>query len=236
MKVLAFNSTGKNSGNTSKLTRKALEGAASQGADTEMVLLKDYDIGFCNDCYTCYQNHDSDIGPCSIDDDVTGLLEKVKGADGVIFASPLHSGFINGRMTAFMERAVFRLCTPTGEMMGLKGCPMPRLTDKARAAACIINAGMIPPEARQYCDLATPWLKEGMGMMVNGPVIQDMYAAAIFDQPLSDEDASRGFLLRKLKDEQLEEAYQLGVNLAQAIKDGLTPYDPNAFISLMAQE
>ncbi|MBI5523832.1 MAG: flavodoxin family protein [Desulfarculus sp.] len=234
MQVLALNATGRAQGTTSALCQAALEGAASLGAATEMVLLKDHDIRFCVNCLTCYQDLESMIAPCSIEDGVTAILEKIKAADGVIFASPVHSGFVTGLMTTFLERAAFRLCSPTGEVMGLKGCPAPRLTGKPRAAASILSAGMIPPEARQYCDLGTPWLKENVGLLVNGPFIGDIYAGAIFDHPLSAQEATRGFLLRRLTPEQLEEARQLGVKMAQAIQDGLEPYSAASYESQLA--
>lgn len=234
MQVLALNATGRAQGTTSALTLAALEGAASLGAKTEMVLLKDHDIHFCTNCLSCYQDLESTIAPCSIQDGVTPILEKIRAADGVIFASPVHSGFVTGLMVTFLERAAFRLCAPTGEVMGFKGCPMPRLTDKPRAAASIVSAGMIPPEMRRYCDLGTPWLKETVGLLVNGPFIADMYAGAIFDHPLSAQEASRGFLLRQLRPEQLEEARGLGVKMAQAIQEGLEPYSTANYVSELA--
>ncbi len=231
MKVLAINATSRPKQTTSQLTLKALEGAASMGAETEMVLLKDLDINFCTNCLACYQDHESEIADCTIDDDVRGVLEKIKKADGLILSSPVHSGFVTGLMTTFIERACFTMVKPTGEVLGMKGCPEPRLTDKARAVATIVSAGQIPPELRQYCDMGTPWLQEAAAMIANGSSMGDMYACAFFPHQLNDEEMTRAFLLRELTEEQFAEAFALGEKMARAIKDDeVGPYDPAAFL------
>ena len=144
MKVLALNATYRQQGTTTSLVEKALQGAAAVGAETEHLLLKDYDIHYCTNCLKCYADLESEIAPCTHDDDMTLILEKIKEADGVLLGSPVHMGFVAGLMNVFMERACFRLSRPTGEILGIKGCPEPRLTNKPRASASIVTAGMVP--------------------------------------------------------------------------------------------
>lgn len=83
MKIIALNATYRPEGTTTRLTRKALEGAASCGAATEMILLREHDIQQCKNCLTCYKDLDSEIGTCVIQDDVRSILEKIRNADGV---------------------------------------------------------------------------------------------------------------------------------------------------------
>ena len=230
MKILALNATYRPTKTTTRLTQSALEGAASVGADTEMVMLRDRNIQFCKNCLTCYKDLESEISPCTIEDDVGDILEKIREADGIILASPVHCGFVTGLMMAFIERITFRLCRPTGEYMGLKGCPEPRLTGKARALATIVSAGGMPIEMREYCDLGTPWLKE-TAVFFNGECIGDIYAGAVFTKKLEDEEWSKSFLFRELTEEQLKETFNLGVKTAEAIKNKtVRPYDPQNFI------
>ncbi len=42
MKIFAFNGSHRKKWNTAILLEKALEGAASQGAETELILMKEY--------------------------------------------------------------------------------------------------------------------------------------------------------------------------------------------------
>ena len=236
MKVLAINATYRPGKTTSRLAAKALEGAASLGAATEMVHLKELDIGFCTNCLTCYQDREAQIADCVLKDDVRGVLEKIRDADGVIFASPVHNGFVTGLMTAFMERATWTTLRPTGELMGLKGCPEPRLTDKARAVATLVSAGMMPAELRQYCDTGSPWLMEAGVMICNGSPVGDMYAGAVFPRELSDDEWQRAYFFRELSEAQEREAFELGKTMAQAIASGqVGPYDPMAMMSMLEE-
>lgn len=228
MKVLALNATYRPDGTTTRLTEKALEGAASRGAGTEMIMLVDHDIQYCTNCLTCYSDLGAEIAPCVINDDVRQILERIDRADAVIVASPVHCGFVTALMHAFVERATFTLCRPTGELAGLKGCPEPRLTGKVRASATIVSAGGVPPDMRQFCDMGTPFLKDFAEMAFNGQVVGDMYAAALFPRQLSDEEYSRAFFHRELTEDQFKEAFDLGGKLVDALKEGrVRPYDPS---------
>lgn len=225
MHILAINGSHRPDKTTTRLAQAALEGAAAGGASTELVQLCEQDVQFCTNCLTCYKDLESEIAPCVLDDDVTTILEKLKAADGVLWASPVHNGFVSGRLTAFMERAVWRLCRPTGEIMGLKGLPMPRLTDKPRASASLMNAGAMPVELRQYCDQGTPWLQGIVPMLCNGPFVADIYVGAQYPRLPEEDEWSRAYLLRELSESQLQQAADLGKNLAGAVAAGLHPFD-----------
>ena len=232
MKVLALNATYRRNGTTTSLVERALQGAAAVGAETEHLLLKDYDIRYCTNCLKCYADLESEIAPCTHDDDMTLILEKIKEADGVLLGSPVHMGFVTGLMWVFLERACFRLSRPTGELLGLKGCPEPRLTDKPRASASIVTAGAMPEELRPYCDSGTVWFKGNLPMLFNGEFVIDQYAAAFFPKELNDDEWSKAFFLRKLTEAQLQEAFELGKTLAARISEGQV----RAFDSAMALE
>ncbi len=237
MRILAINGSYRPNGTTTRLTEKALEGAASEGAETNMILLTEKDVRYCTNCLTCYKDLESEIAPCTIDDDVRGILEEIRDADGALFTSPVHCGFVSGLMTTFIERAVWPLLLPTGEFMGLKGCPEPRLLDKARAIATIVSAGGVPPKMRKFCDLGSPWLQEMATGLCNGESIGDMYAGAIYTKELKGEEWSKSYFFRELTEEQLQEAYDLGVKVARAVKEGkVRPYDPMRFIQTMQQK
>jgi len=219
VRVLAINGTYRKNGTTTQLTEKALEGAAENGAETEMILLKDQDIKWCLNCLNCYRDLESDIAPCPVEDDMTVILEKIRDADGVLFTSPVHIGFLTGLLFLFFERFTWRMCKPTGELLGLKGMPHPR-TEKVRALASIVSAGGMPNRLRKTCD-GTPFLKENLPLALNGYWVGDMYAGAFLTRlPETDEDWEKLYFLRKITKAQLQEAYDLGAKLAQVIGKG----------------
>ena len=53
MHVIAFNGSPRKKGATATLLRKALEGAASEGAETELIHLDDMSIWGCRACFSC---------------------------------------------------------------------------------------------------------------------------------------------------------------------------------------
>ena len=110
-----MNATYRTNKTTTQLTQKALEGAASVGADTEMVMLRKCRIEYCTNCLKCYKDLDSEIAPCSLRDDVDQILEKIRDADGIIFSSPVHNGFVTGLMTVFLS--VWRGELPVPEVL-----------------------------------------------------------------------------------------------------------------------
>jgi len=230
MKILAINGTYRPEGTTFQFTEKALEGAASEGMETEHVLLVEKNIQFCTTCYTCYKDATSEIAPCPIQDDVTEILESIRDADGVILSSPIRGALETALMKSFLERALFRLARPTGTSQGVRGCPEPRLTRKTRAVATLAVAGAVTADKRQTCDMITPMLSWYGACLVNGLPIGDMYAAAWFPKEMKDEDWERAFLLREIPDEQFDEAYELGAKMGRAINSGELPaYDMKVF-------
>ena len=101
MKILAINGTYRKRKTITALTEAALEGAASVGAETEMIFLLDQDVRHCTNCLMCYKDLDSEVSTCSVKDSMDEILRKVADANGIILSSPVHNGFITGIMTVF---------------------------------------------------------------------------------------------------------------------------------------
>ena len=104
MKIIAFNgSPGGRKSITNIMVGEVLEGARQAGAETENVFLVEKKINFCKACYSCWHN---ELGKCAIDDDVQELLEKLKNADVVIFATPLYFDNVSALLKMFIERTI----------------------------------------------------------------------------------------------------------------------------------
>ena len=107
MKVLAFNGSPRGNWNTAILLKKALEGAASKGADTELVNLYDLNYKGCNSCFACKLKNGKSYGKCATNDDLTTFLKKIEEVDAIILGSPIYLGTTTGEMRSFMERLLF---------------------------------------------------------------------------------------------------------------------------------
>ena len=106
-KVIAINGSPRKNANTATLLQKTLDGAASAGAETEMIHLIDLKYQGCISCFACKLKNSKYIGACALKDDLSPVLEKAMAADALVLGSPIYIGDITGRMRSFIERFAF---------------------------------------------------------------------------------------------------------------------------------
>ncbi len=107
MKVMAFNGSSRKTWNTATLLNKALEGAASQGAETDLIHLCDLHYSGCKSCFACKLKGGASYGKCAAKDELTPILAKIKDVDAIILGSPNYIGSPTGAAKAFFERLIF---------------------------------------------------------------------------------------------------------------------------------
>ncbi len=105
--VIGINGSPRKSWNTATLLNKALEGAASKGAETQLIHLYDLNFRGCISCFACKTKGGTSYGKCAMKDGLTPVLEKIATADAIILGSPIYLGTVSGEMRSFMERLVF---------------------------------------------------------------------------------------------------------------------------------
>ena len=113
MKVVAINGSPRKQWNTATLLNRALEGAASQGAETELIHLYALNFKGCTSCFACRVINGKSYGKCAMRDELTPVLEKIQNADALVLGSPIYFGNITGEMRSFMERLLFPLAEYT---------------------------------------------------------------------------------------------------------------------------
>lgn len=110
MKVLAINgSPHRGKGNTALILDPFLEGLRDGGADVELLYTRDLDVKPCLGCFGCWTKTP---GKCVQDDDMAGLLHRLREAELWVLATPLYFDGPSGplknvmdRMTAFLRLA-----------------------------------------------------------------------------------------------------------------------------------
>jgi multimeric flavodoxin WrbA len=108
MKVIAFNgSPRKSHWNTVTLLENALEGSASRGAETELIHLYDLKFSGCISCFACKKLERKKDGICALRDDLTGVLDRVRGTDALIIGTPVYWHAESAATRAFLERLFF---------------------------------------------------------------------------------------------------------------------------------
>ena len=108
--IIAINGSPRSGWNTDILVREAAAGAASKGAETEIVDLYRLDkFTGCVSCFGCKtQEH---LGECICQDGLTDVLEKIRRADGIILGSPVYLSDISAGLRALFERLIFQYIT-----------------------------------------------------------------------------------------------------------------------------
>ena len=86
-------------GNTAKLVKEVLKGAASMGAVNETIVLKGDTVAPCRGCDVCHVK-----GFCVQKDSFRDVVQKILDADGLILASPNYIFSVSAQLKAFMDR------------------------------------------------------------------------------------------------------------------------------------
>jgi len=108
MEVLAINGSPRKQWNTATLLNNALEGASSQGAETELINLYDLNFKGCTSCFGCKLKDGKSYGRCAYRDELSPVLDRIEKVDALILGSPIYLGTVTGEMSSFLERFVFQ--------------------------------------------------------------------------------------------------------------------------------
>jgi multimeric flavodoxin WrbA len=108
MAIIAINGSPRKGWNTHLLLEKALEGARSKGAETELVHLYDLHFKGCVSCFECKRKDGHSVGRCAIRDDLQPILQKIAACDALVLGSPIYLGEVTASMRALIERLTFQ--------------------------------------------------------------------------------------------------------------------------------
>lgn len=109
-KIIAVNAGPRKGWNTDQLIQKAAEGAEAAGCETEYIdLFKLEKYTGCVSCFGC--KRENNFGKCVCRDGLSGVLEKIRHADGLIIGSPNYLGNLTASFRALYERLVFQSLT-----------------------------------------------------------------------------------------------------------------------------
>ncbi len=85
---------------TLQLVTSVLEGAAANGAETEIIDVYDFRVEYCTACGTCYAK-----GECTLDDDFSDLFDLMMNADGIVLGSPNYIDSVTAPLKAVFDRS-----------------------------------------------------------------------------------------------------------------------------------
>lgn len=213
MNVLGINGSPRKNWNTARLLEKALEGARSQGASTELIHLYDLNYKGCKSCFSCKLKNGESYGKCSLNDELTPVLQKIEEIDALILGSPVYLGVVTGEMHSFLERLIFPYLVYDQERSTLYHKKIP--------SAFIYTMGA-PEELMKYfyidkhIELNENFLKRIIGptesLIVTDTLQFDNYSkyvASVFDEDAKKERNEKVF------PQDCQKAYNIGMKIAK---------------------
>lgn len=98
--VLVISTSLRIGGNSDMLAKYFSDGATEAGNNVEKISLAGKDIQFCRGCLACQATQ-----KCVINDDSNAIVEKMKNADVIVFATPIYYYEMCGQMKTLLDRA-----------------------------------------------------------------------------------------------------------------------------------
>lgn len=141
-RILGVSCSGRRNGFTATLLKTMLEAVKTvDGVEVEMIYPVDYNFGSCISCFNCIRDPEH---TCSLDDDFGRngegvLFKKIREANGLILASPVHNYGISSITHVFLERLY-----PFVWSGYLRGMPFVGIT-------CASNQGMHLEAMKELC-------------------------------------------------------------------------------------
>lgn len=145
MKITAIVGSYHKGGMVDSAVDEILAIAAGAGADVRKFDLLDCRIEFCRNCQLCVQTAGETRAQCVIDDDMSGILDRIDASDAIVLASPMNFR----SMTAIMKRFVERLI-PYGYWPWSMNAPANRLRPGARRAIVVASSAAPAIMARYF--------------------------------------------------------------------------------------
>jgi multimeric flavodoxin WrbA len=100
VRFVALNGSERAQGTTAACLDRARTRLEAQGCPLEVIHLSEHDIRPCR-CGRCNSRPD----PCPVQDDVGGIVARMKDADAIVYAAPVHGFGLASVMQLFLERA-----------------------------------------------------------------------------------------------------------------------------------
>lgn len=98
--VLIISTSPRKGGNSELLADEFGKGALVAGHSVEKVCLYDQRIGFCQGCLSCQET-----GQCIFQDDAERIVQKMRTAKVLVFATPIYFYGMSGQMKTLLDRS-----------------------------------------------------------------------------------------------------------------------------------
>lgn len=98
--ILFISTTLRKGGNSDILVDEFMRGAQDAGHKVEKISVREKKLGFCIDCLSCQKTQE-----CVIKDDANAIVEQMRLADTIVFATPVYYYTMCGQMKTLLDRS-----------------------------------------------------------------------------------------------------------------------------------
>ena len=100
MKIVCLLGSPRPKSNSATIANRMMETCGQLGAETRTFVLNRLTYRGCQGCYACKKGHED----CVLRDDLTEVLQAVREADAVVFASPVYYGDVTAQLKGYIDR------------------------------------------------------------------------------------------------------------------------------------
>lgn len=122
MKILTVCGSRNPNGRTARAVGAITAGAVKAGGNVEQVFLTHLGIERCRQCEDNGWGLCAREGNCTIGDDFSSVVQKIRSADIVVFATPVYFSDLSESMRAFLDR-LRRTCYHKAAYQAIQGIP-----------------------------------------------------------------------------------------------------------------
>jgi len=122
MQVIVISGSRNPNGQTAAAGDAFLAGIAEAGGTGQQVFLPQMNIERCRQCEDHGWGLCNSQGRCVIEDDFPALVDRLRAADGLAFATPVYYSDLSESLRAFLDR-LRRICTHERGNQGIAGKP-----------------------------------------------------------------------------------------------------------------
>ncbi len=123
MKAILICGSRNTNGQTARAAEAVLRGVTNAAGSVEKAFLPTLKLEHCRQCNDNGWGLCRQEGRCVVDDDFSGLVEKIRHADAVVFATPVYYSDLSESLRAFADR-LRRICTHELGCASVRGKPM----------------------------------------------------------------------------------------------------------------
>jgi multimeric flavodoxin WrbA len=123
MKTIVISGSRNPEGQTARAISAVRKGLEAHGAQVDTVFLPPLRIERCRQCEDNGWGRCRKEGRCVIEDDFAGLVDKIRRADRVVFATPVYYSDLSESLRAFLDR-LRRTCMHKDGKAGIENKPV----------------------------------------------------------------------------------------------------------------